>query len=177
LASRRAPTFLLPRLVGACCPPQAARPQPPVVTTPAPKPDAAPVATGQPDPAPPALRLPADVVAVRCGLDLTLVPDQPTFSGAVAIDARVVAPTRVVWLSATGLTITQAMLGGEPARVIGAPGGAVPDTTDFIGLTLDRDLEPGPLSITVTYTGAIDKSKSRGIYAVEEGGQWFAYTF
>src|SRR4051812_16762918 len=111
MASRQLPTALLAIAVGACCPPQAAAPQPPVVITP-PKPDAAPVATGaQPDPAPPALRLPTDVVAVRCALDLTIVPDQPRFAGSIAIDARVVEPTRVVWLNATGLDVTTASLG------------------------------------------------------------------
>src|SRR5258708_4063575 len=174
---RRVRALALALAVGACCPPESAAPKQPVVVTPQAKPDAATVATPMPDPEPPALRLPGDVVAVRCALDLTIVPDQPRFTGSLAIDARAPQPTRVVWLNATGLAIASASLGGERARVIGAPDGNVPDTADFIGLTLDRDLEPGPLSITVAYSAPIDQAKSEGVYAVQEGNAWFAYTF
>jgi aminopeptidase N len=161
---------------GTCCPPKAETTTP-VVKPVAAVPDAAPVATPEPDPAPPGLRLPGDVVATRCALDLTIVPDQPRFTGSMAIQARVVQPTRVVWLNATGLTITGASLGGEPARLIGTVEGVVPETADFVGLTLDRELEVGPLSIAVDYSAAIDRTKSQGVYAVEEAGQWYAYTF
>jgi aminopeptidase N len=123
-----------------------------------------------PDPAPPALKLSGDVVPRRYTLDFTIVPDQETFSGRTTIDATVVKPTRVVWLNATELQISSASLGGQKARVI--PGGE-----DFVGFTTEAELEPGPVTIDVTYTGAIDRARSRGIYAAEEQGAWYAYTF
>lgn len=122
------------------------------------------------DPPPPALRLPGDVKPTRYALDLTIIPDQPRARGRIAIAAEVVARTRVVWLNATDLTIASASLGGAPARVI--PGGV-----DFIGLTTDRDILPGPLAIEVVFEAGIDPQRSRGLYAEKEGGDAYAYTF
>jgi alanyl aminopeptidase len=142
----------------------------PTVPTPDPVPVVVAPAAAVPDPAPPALRIGTDVVPTRVALDLTIVPDQTTFKGRVAIDARVAAPTRVVWLNATELVIEAATLNAQPARVI--PGG-----DDFIGLTTDAELAPGPLVIEVAYGGTIGRTKSQGIYAEQEAGEWYAYTF
>ncbi|MEO8705347.1 MAG: M1 family peptidase, partial [Kofleriaceae bacterium] len=90
-----------------------------------------------PDPAPPAFRLPGDVRPVKYALDLTIVPEQPTASGKVHVDARVMRPTRVVWLHAEGLTIQSAQLGGVTARVIPGP--------QMIGLVANRELDKGPI--------------------------------
>ena len=137
-------------------------------------PPAAPAAPGTPaaaaDPAPPALRLPGDVKPLKYGLDLTIIPDQPTAAGRVHIAATVVRPVRVVWLNATGLKIGHAELAGAPARVI--PGG-----DDFIGLTTDRELAPGALAIDVAFTAGIDPERSRGMYSEHEGSDTYVYTF
>jgi aminopeptidase N len=149
----------------ACASPEAARPRPPA------RPAAVAAAAPAPaDPRPPALRLPGDVKPERYALDLTIVPDQPTATGRVHIAARVVTPARVVWLNATGLAIGHAELAGAPARVI--PGG-----DDFIGLTTDRELAPGPLAIDVAFTAAIDHEKSRGMYSEREARESYVYTF
>jgi aminopeptidase N len=121
------------------------------------------------DPAPPAVRLGDDVRPVRYAVELTIEPARPDFHGRISIEAAVARPTRVVWLNATVLVITRASLDGRPARVI--DGGE-----DFAGLTLDADLPAGPLAIEVEYTGEIDHERSRGIYAVREGDQTYAYT-
>jgi aminopeptidase N len=122
------------------------------------------------DPPPPPLRLPGDVKPTRYALELTLVPDQPTAAGRIRIAAEVVKAARVVWLNATGLTIGRAALDGRPARVI--PGG-----DDFIGLTLDRELAPGALTIDVSFTASIDRVRSRGLYSEREGKETYLYTF
>ena len=122
------------------------------------------------DPAPPALRLSDDVRPTRYALELTIVPEQTAFQGHVAIEATVAKSAKVVWLNATGLDITRASLSGREARVIKA-------NDDFIGLTTDHELSEGPLIIDVAYTGTIDREKSRGIYAEQEGSDWYVYTF
>ena len=62
-------------------------------------------------PIPPKFRLPADEVGpVRYRLDLTLVPDQDTFSGAVEIDLQFAKSTSVLWLNAERLTVKDATL-------------------------------------------------------------------
>jgi aminopeptidase N len=122
------------------------------------------------DPAPPALRLPGDVVPVRYALELTVDPEQPTAAGRIRIAAEVVRPTRVVWLNATGLAIERATLGGAPARAI--TGGE-----DFVGLASDHELPAGPLAIDVAFSAPIDGERSRGIYRQREGETAYAYTF
>src|SRR4051812_33347079 len=76
------------------------------------------------DPAatPPKLRLPSTVRPTAYALDLKVVPSEPTFSGTNTIDLRVDAPTSLLWLNATGLTIDGAEVraGGamQAARVV-----------------------------------------------------------
>src|SRR5580700_48458 len=57
---------------------------------------------------PPKLRLSSDVRPVRYRLDLTIVPQQDTFTGKIEIDLEVGKPTDVVWLNARGLTVDAA---------------------------------------------------------------------
>jgi aminopeptidase N len=108
---------------------------------------------------------------VRYRLEQTIVPSHATAAGVLHIDATVRTPTRVVWLNAIDLTVAHAELGGKPARVIAT-------REDFVGLAADAELPAGPLAIDVTYTAGIDKTRARGIYAVQEaGGDSYAYTF
>ena len=130
-----------------------------------------PATAGSPDsPAPPELRLSGDVRPIRVALDLTIVPDRPTFRGRVSIAAQVVRPVPVVWLNATELDIARAALDGQPARVVAS-------NDDFIGLSTGTAIPAGPLTIEVSYSGKIDRDKSQGIYAEQEGDEWYAYTF
>lgn len=122
------------------------------------------------DPAPPAFRLPGDVVPQSYGLELTIIPASDHVDGIVRIAARVVKPTRVIWLNARGLTVTSATAGAHALRVI--PGGE-----QFVGLVADTELPAGPLAISVTYRAVIDHVKSQGIYAEVEGADAYAYTF
>lgn len=123
-----------------------------------------------PDPGPPGLTLPGDVKPALYHLDLTIDPAADRAGGKVLIEAEIVKPTWVVWLNATGLEIKGATLDGKPAHVI--PGGE-----DYVGLALDRELPVGPVKIGVEFTSLIDKEKSRGIYAEQEGGETYAYSF
>ncbi|MEO6776108.1 MAG: M1 family metallopeptidase [Kofleriaceae bacterium] len=155
-------------IVAACSAPAATAPPPPIAPPAAP-PTVAPAIASAADPTPPAFRLPGDVVPVRIKLDLTIVPDQPSAHGEITIAAKLVRPTRVVWLNAHGLTIEKATIAGAAARIV--PGG-----DQFVGLAADREL-PASFDIEVGYTAPIDHDKSIGIYAAAEGGKTFAYTF
>ncbi|MFT3839671.1 MAG: M1 family metallopeptidase [Myxococcaceae bacterium] len=121
-------------------------------------------------PKPPALRLPGDVWPNSYALELTVLPEEPHFSGKITIEATVKQETAVVWLNSTGLQIKVARLGGQQAAVL--DGGE-----DFIGLQPATPLKPGTVRIEVEYSGAIDHEKSRGLYAEKEGADTYAYTF
>jgi aminopeptidase N len=132
----------------------------------APQPPAAPANS----PTPPTFRLPGDVVPKSARLELTIIPAQSSARGHVGFNAEVRRAAQVVWLNATGLQVSAATLNGQPARIV--PGGE-----DFVGLTVDRELAPGPLAIEADFTAPIDHSRSRGLYAENEGKDAYAYTF
>jgi len=127
-----------------------------------------------PEPEPPELRLPDTVRPVRYALDLTLLPAEPTFSGTVTIDVDVREPVRQVWLHAQDLQVDRALVltGGRTleAKVSTANQGR-------LGLLLPEALGPGQAQLTLSFTGRADRERSQGLYAVEEGGEPYLYTF
>jgi aminopeptidase N len=128
-------------------------------------------------PSPPALRLPTFARPVRYDLDLWLDPHRESMRGRVGIDLAIAEPTRVLWLNATALVVDQATLttDGSTAPLVAQ---VIPGGDDFVGFAFDHELAPGKARLSVTYHGAIDSERSRGIYAVREGDdQPYLYTF
>ena len=122
------------------------------------------------DPTPPGLRLPGDVRPTKYALEMTVIPDMKAAAGRMKIEARVMRPTRVVWIHAAGLEIGKVQLDGQDARVI--PGGE-----DMVGLVSERELLKGDLAIDIAYSAPIDQERSRGLYSEQEGTETYAYTF
>ncbi len=127
-----------------------------------------------PEPQPPQLRLPDSVRPVRYALDLTLLPAEPTYSGTVTIDLDVREAVRQVWLHAQDLQVTQArvLINGRTleARAVTASEGR-------LGVLLPEPLGTGPAQLVLSFTGRADRERSQGLYAVEEGGEPYLYTF
>ncbi|ADO68239.1 M1 family metallopeptidase [Stigmatella aurantiaca] len=127
-----------------------------------------------PEPAPPPLRLSSAVRPVHYALDLTLLPAEPTYSGTVTIDVEVREPVRQVWLHARDLQVAQAhvFVGGRTleAKVVTAEEGR-------LGLLLPETLGPGSAQLSLSFSGRADRERSQGLYAVEEGGESYLYTF
>ncbi len=126
---------------------------------------------------PPAFRLPAGVRPTHYGLDLKIVPAEPTFSGSVTIDLQVDAPTSLVWLNASALSLSGGELraGGKAQAATVVPGG-----TDYVGLRVPHPIGKGPAQLFVRFSGKLDTERSRGLYRVSEGpgdDDAYAYTF
>jgi hypothetical protein len=121
------------------------------------------------DPQPPTLRLPAGVVPLRGELDLAVDPAGEGHSGEARYQVRLEAPTSVVWLHAEDIEVGRATVGGQLARPVKAEGG-------FLGLVLETPAPSGVTTVVVAFTAAIDRVRSRGLYAVAEG-DWYTYTF
>ncbi|HET9554468.1 MAG TPA: M1 family metallopeptidase, partial [Anaeromyxobacteraceae bacterium] len=119
---------------------------------------------------PPALRLPDSVRPLRGALDLAVDPAAERFAGTARYDVALAAPAKVVWLHAEGLEILRAAVGGRPATPILADGG-------LLGLSVDEPVPAGEAAVEIQFTGAVDRVRSRGLYAVAEGDRWYAYTF
>ncbi|MFP2909761.1 M1 family metallopeptidase, partial [Pyxidicoccus sp. 3LFB2] len=135
-----------------------------------------PVATAPtyPEPQPPALRLPDTVRPVLYHLDLQLLPAEPTFSGAITIDVEVREPVHQVWLHGQDLEITQARVETD-SRTLEAR--AVTESEGRLGLLLPEPLPAGKARIQLSFTGKVDRERSRGLYGVEERGEPYLYTF
>jgi len=125
-------------------------------------------------PAPPKLRLPADVVGpVRHRVELTVIPDQDTFSGTIDIDMRFTKPTSVVWLNAEKLVVKNANLtaGGEKlaAKIITEP-------KDYVGFEFGQPVGPGLATLHVAYKGDISRKDQQGIFQMKDGDRWYIYS-
>jgi alanyl aminopeptidase len=125
-------------------------------------------------PPPPKLRLPADVAApVRYRMELTVIPDQDTFTGTVEIDLRFAKPTSLLWLNAEKLTVKEATLtvgtAKLDAKVIAQP-------KDYIGFAFAHPVGPGEATVRVMYEGQINRKDGRGIFQRKDGDQWYVYT-
>jgi len=125
-------------------------------------------------PAPPKLRLPADVVGpVRYRVELTAIPDRDTFTGVIDIDLQFVKPTSVLWLNAEKLAIKDATLtvGGEKfaAKVITEP-------KDYVGFSFDHPVGSGPATLHVAYQGEVSRKDQQGIFQMKDRDRWYIYS-
>jgi len=123
--------------------------------------------------APPTLRLPEDVRPVSYRLDLTLIPDQDTFTGAVDIDLDVQKPANTIWLNSRGLTLDEATLtvAGHPQAATIEPGGQ-----DFAGFALPAAIPAGRARLRIAYHGNFNTKGTGGLFKMKDGDNWYIYT-
>lgn len=126
-----------------------------------------------PDPAPPELRLPEVAKPLRYDVELALDPSREDFSGTIAIELEVLAPTTALWLDADEITVERATfeVGGEriPARPISTK-------QDFLGLVPARALAPGRATLRIAYQGKMHRGDGTGIYTMQDNGLTYAVT-
>ena len=119
--------------------------------------------------APPSLRLPETSRPIRYQIELSLDPTKETYSGTVEIEIQVTKATSEIWLNAEGLQVKKAAIGGTEAKVEAQP-------HDFVGLIAAKELTPGKTKLRVEFDGKFDSRNSNGIFRMQEGGDWYAYT-
>jgi alanyl aminopeptidase len=122
---------------------------------------------------PPKLRLGDDIRPVRYRVDLTVIPQQDTFTGKIEIDLEVRKPTEVVWLNAHNLTIDAAQLtagGLTQAAKVQTSG------DEFAGFATAAAIPTGPAQLHIEYHGAINKIGSDGLFKQQDGGEWYVYS-
>ena len=123
---------------------------------------------------PPRFRLPADEVRpIRYRVDLTIIPDQDTFTGAIDIDLQFAKPASVLWLNAEKLEIKDATLtaGGEKfaAKIITKP-------NDYVGFAFNHPAGPGPATLHAAYQGATSRKDQQGLFQMKDGDRWYVYS-
>lgn len=117
-------------------------------------------------------RLPHTARPTRYHLDLTILPDQPTFRGSAVIDVDLAMKTRVVWLNGRDLVVhhidVTAGRRTRPARwrTVG----------EFLAVDLATPAGPGPVQIAIAYTGTLSDTSNVGAYRKQSAGDWYVYT-
>jgi len=159
---RRAVTFIL-LLIGATC---GRGPDPNVARRGAPPPRA----DG---------RLPRRAHPTRYALDLVVDPTQSRFSGRARIDMRIDDPTSAVVMNARGLNVKGAALVAPdvrlPATIEMRRAAGSKDDPEELVLAFDRVFAPGETTIEIEYDAPF-ATGLRGLYRVQEGGRWYAFT-
>ena len=118
---------------------------------------------------PPTLRLGDHARPTRYSVELTVVPTNERFDGAIDIDIDLRAPTSTLWLNAQKLEFKGATVDGQGAKVV--PGGS-----DFIGVSFGRALGPGHVRVHLDYSGELTAKASDGLFRQKEGDRWYAFT-
>jgi alanyl aminopeptidase len=122
-----------------------------------------------PDPAAPTLRLPTSFAPTAYRATLTIDPAQPTFAGEIQIDAKLAAPSSVIWLHAEKLTIDEAYAGS--ARLTATQHGA-----QFLALRAPAPLAVGAVHLRIRYHGAISDQDRTGAWRAQWKGAWYLFT-
>jgi cytosol alanyl aminopeptidase len=124
-------------------------------------------------------RLPRQVRPTRYALELTVDPAQPRFSGRARVSVAIDEPVSAIVMNARGLTVGSAALvtGGQrlPATTtLRLAAGSKQDPEELV-LAFDRVIPAGAAEVEIDYDGAF-ASGLRGLYRVQEGGRWYAFT-
>jgi alanyl aminopeptidase len=126
-------------------------------------------------PAPPKLRLPAGAAPVRYAAELWVDPSKEKFEGKIEIEISLKEETGTVWLNAKELDVRAASArragGGETV-----PGAAAVAGSDYVGLTFQRNLSPGPWTVILEYSGHVESKDTEGVFRQKDGGDWYAFT-
>ncbi len=126
-----------------------------------------------PPPQPPQFRLPNVAVPLRHSVELTIDPRHENFAGSVRIDVDLTQATDILWLNAKDLRVRSASVSfngsDNPAKADAVAG-------EFLSLTLDAPVGPGPAAISVTYQGRISDKALVGPYRRKVDGDWYVYT-
>ena len=122
---------------------------------------------------PPKLRLGEDVRPVRYRLDLTILPQQDNFSGAVEIDIDIRKPTDLIWLNARDLKIDDAKLVTSSATLAAKvePGGK-----EFAGFAFPSAVPAGSATLRITYRGDFNTKGTSALFKIKEGDDWYVYS-
>jgi alanyl aminopeptidase len=119
----------------------------------------------------PSFRLPSTARPLRYALDLTVVPGDASARGEIAIDVELDRAHRVLWLNADSLDVAGAATELSTTRVSILSG-----HDQFVGLAFEPPLAAGAHRVTIRFGAEQTRKSTRGIFALEDGGAWYAMT-
>ncbi len=120
----------------------------------------------------PGFRLPDTARPTRYQLDLTILPDQPTFHGTAIIGVGLKERTDTIWLNAKDLTVSAITVTSG-----GASAAARWRTTDeMLAVLLAHPAGPGHVDVEIHYGGKLDEKSDVGAYRRKAGDDWYVFT-
>ena len=121
----------------------------------------------------PGFTLPDTVRPTRYTLDLTILPEEPSFDGTVQIDLDFREQTSIFWMNARNMTIHTARLDSAgsnmPLRILGGDG----KTAGFVAA---NPIPRGAARVTIRYTAKLDKESNDGAFRRLLGDDWYVFT-
>lgn len=127
------------------------------------------------DDEPPVGRLPEDVTPTHYNLAIQILPQRESFTGMAIIQATLEARRQRIWLHGRGLEVSSATVRTEAGVEHEATWEEVPGEGGLASLSLERPVEPGPVTISISYRGTFG-AQLRGLYRVEDGDDAYAFT-
>ncbi|MFQ5634982.1 MAG: M1 family aminopeptidase [Gammaproteobacteria bacterium] len=119
-------------------------------------------------------RLPDGVVPRAYRLELTIIPDQPRFSGRVEIDLEFTRPVSGFWMHGLNLDVGRAQIIADHREPIAAHYAEVgPDGAARLSLT--DELPAGPATLALDYAADFEQGLN-GLYKVSVGEDDYAFT-
>jgi len=119
-------------------------------------------------------RLGEAVKPVAYRLELTVLPDEPEFSGVAEIDIEIAAPARVVYLHGNGLRVSAATLSTPSGRKLKAEYAQL-DEAGVASLSFAEDVPAGPATLRLAYRAPFGE-RSQGLFRVATHERSYAFT-
>jgi alanyl aminopeptidase len=117
-------------------------------------------------------KLPAVVRPLAYRLDLLLDPRRDDFSGEVAIDVKLDAPTNRIWLHGEGLVVSNVIASTEAGNVFSGTYKEVL-ASGVSAVSFDEELPAGVVTLQLRYRSDFDRNLA-GLFKVEEQGEAYA---
>ena len=96
-------------------------------------------------------QLPDDVIPNHYALDLTVIPEQLTFTGKVAIDVQLKAPTATLWMHGRDLTVSRVEVVDSDGTTFPATWTEMPKSDGVVKLSLAKAVKGPNARIAVSY--------------------------
>jgi len=119
----------------------------------------------------PTLKLPQGARPTRYALSLRIVPGEARVRGEIAIDIEVAQARPVLWLNADSLRVTQVTTEQPETRTT-----LLTSQEQFVGIAFEPELTAGRHRVTLTFEAEQSQDSTRGIFALQDGGAWYAMT-
>ncbi len=114
------------------------------------------------------------VIPVAYRLELTVLPEEPEFSGVAEIDIALSAPTRLFYLHGNGLRVAAATLRTPAGREVEAQYTQL-DDSGVASLSFAEAVPAGPATLQLAYRAPFGQ-RSQGLFHVTTSERSYAFT-